>query len=169
MHCRIPMITFFSLSIALLIVGCSSLVSNDVGMPEDFNFSLSYGVDGKRKIDTFDGTIVKDLVSAGRIEADISFTEEEMEEIYTKMMDIDIMGDLDIPEEQNCGSIPGTISVWYIEMNGESQSIGYGSVCKNSSDDLKNLSDLEDYIHEMLFHKEEYQELPEPVGGYANS
>jgi hypothetical protein len=43
-------------------------------MPDDFAFSVRYGVNSKNVIDSFKGIVVKDLIIAGTSEAEISFT-----------------------------------------------------------------------------------------------
>src|SRR5690625_5495728 len=60
-------------------------------MPEDFGFSVQYGVGQKNEIDTFNGVVIKDLVEDGTAKADITFTDKEMSEIYEKMKAINVL------------------------------------------------------------------------------
>jgi hypothetical protein len=66
--------------IIFFIVGCSTenSVRPNGDMPDDINFSLTYGSYGKQKIDTFKDVVVKDLVEDGTIEANIALSDEEM-------------------------------------------------------------------------------------------
>ena len=95
----------------LVSIGCSKPMSKNYSMPsempDDFNFSLSYGVEGKEKVDTFKNIVVKDLVEDGIIEAPITLDNDEMKSIYAEMADMNIMGELDLGKPQNqCGSEP---------------------------------------------------------------
>ena len=148
--------------------GCSSENLNETShkeMPEDFNFALSYGVMGKQKIDTFEDLVVKDLVEDGLIEANISFTDQEMNEIHRKMMKIKIMGQLDLNKDNSCSSEPEIISVWTIQMKGETKSFNYNSVC-DVSNDIDRLRELENFITNLMEQKEAYKKLPPSNGAY---
>src|SRR5690625_2883314 len=60
-------------------------------MPEDFGFSIQYGVGKKNEIDTFKGVVIKDLVENGTAKANITFSDKEMAEIYEKMKNINVL------------------------------------------------------------------------------
>ncbi|MFA9555962.1 hypothetical protein ACERII_01455 [Evansella sp. AB-rgal1] len=135
-------------------------------MPEDFNFSLIYGTYGKQKIDTFHDLVVKDLVEDGTVEVTLQLTDQEMNDIYKKMLELNIMSEeLDLNEENECESDPPSISVWEIEMNTNKKTINYGTYCDYHQDVL-NLMKLEDYIHEIVSNKEKYKSLPDSNGYY---
>ncbi|NLP49273.1 hypothetical protein [Bacillus sp. RO1] len=134
-------------------------------MPTDFEFSLTYGTYGKQKVDTFNDTIIKDLVIDGTIEAEIPLTVEEKNLIYNEMIRINIMGDLDIDRELQCATEPPSFTSWHIKMSGETKEFSYTNFCEYNGD-AKNLMNLENYIHKIVVAKEEYQELPDLNGGY---
>ncbi|WP_396126141.1 hypothetical protein [Anaerobacillus sp. CMMVII] len=162
------LVTICLVSLVLIgMVGCLQKPSDEVHtkVPTDFNFSLEYGTYGKQKIDTFNQIIVKDLVIDGTVEANIAFTVEEMKAIYERMVSINIMGNLDLEKEKECGVTPESYSSWTIEMNGESKKIFYKDYCEYPRDVL-NLLRLEDYIHNLLTEKAEYKELPASNGYY---
>ena len=54
-------------------------------MPSDFNFSIAFGVEKRNEINTFNGTVTKDLISDGTKTIDLMFNEEEMKTIYEKI------------------------------------------------------------------------------------
>ena len=134
-------------------------------MPADFEFSLTYGTYGKQKVDTFNDTIIKDLVIDGTIEAKISLTVEEKNFIYDEMLKINIMGDLAIDRELQCAIEPPSFTFWHIQMNGETKEFSYTNFCEYNGD-AKNLMNLENLIHKLVAAKEEYQELPDSNGWY---
>lgn len=151
----------------MLFMGCSPEISSEApqDMPDDFNFSLSYGTYGKQKIDTFNNTVVKDLVVDGTVEAELTLTEEEMKRIYDEMMDINIMGDLDLEEDEICRSEPPSLSQWTIEMNGKKKSFHYSTFC-DYPEHISQLYQLQDLIESIIIEKPEYKALPKSNGFY---
>lgn len=158
---------FICTVIISVMAGCSIEVSDkpNEDIPDDFNFSLTYGSYGKQKIDTFKDVVVKDLVEDGTIEANIALTEEEMKQIYNEMMKINVMGELDLDEENECHSEPPRVSIWDIQMDGKTKSFNYQSYC-DYPEDVLNLLKLEEYIHNIVSTKAEYKALPESRGSY---
>ena len=151
------------ISILLGAMGCS--VSE---MPENFNFRLTYGTYGKQKIDTFSNTVVKDLVEDGAIEVNIAFTKEEMKQIYTEMMKINIMGELVVENEneKECDFSTPSVTIWNIQMEGKTNSISTKNYCDDYPEDALKLVRLAESIHDILINKEEYKDLPESKGYY---
>lgn len=67
-----------------------SSASMPENMPDDFDFSITFGYDKKNEINTYDGTVTKDLIMDGTATADITFTIEEKQKIYNMMREINI-------------------------------------------------------------------------------
>jgi hypothetical protein len=164
---KISFFMFICTVIISVMAGCSTEVSDQPNedIPDDFNFSLTYGSYGKQKIDTFKDVVVKDLIEDGTIEASIALTEEEMKQIYGEMMKINVMGELDLDEDKECHSEPPSLSIWNIQMNGKTKSFNYQSYCDYPKDVL-NLLNLEEYIHNIVSSKAEYKALPQSRGAY---
>lgn len=150
-----------------VITGCSNdtSVKPNSDMPDDFNFSLTYGTYGKQKIDTFNDIVVKDLVVDGTVEAKISLTEEEMNQIYQEMLNINIMGELDLNKDEECVTEPPSLSKWNIQIDGETKTFNYSTYCDLPKDGRKLLK-LEDFIHSIIIEKDEYKKLPKVNGAY---
>jgi hypothetical protein len=152
------------------LTGCSKDSVKDIHdeMPKDFNFSLIYGSYGKQKIDTFNDTVVKDLVDDGTIEANIAFTEQEMKNIYNEMTSINIMGELVVESEneKECDMSTPSFTKWNIQMDGKIKSIYTKNYCDGYPEDVLKLVRLAEKIHSILINKEEYKELPESNGYY---
>ncbi|WP_019414531.1 hypothetical protein [Paenisporosarcina sp. TG20] len=145
--------------------GCSKTVDLEE-MPVDFDFRLSYGTYGKQKIDTFNDTVVKDLVEDGTVEANITLTEQEMEQIYKQMMSIDIMESVVEIDEKECDVTPSSFTKWDIQMNGKTTSFYTKNYCDDYPEYTLKLLKLADFIHNIIINKEEYKELPESKGYY---
>lgn len=116
-----------SLLIALMfLAGCSheseldignaatsaEMASQDAGMaavmPKDFNFMVRFGYGDviKNEINTFQGTVTKDLITKGTATAHLQFTQDEMREIYGRMREIHIMAPKKFAKSQNCSKAP---------------------------------------------------------------
>lgn len=134
-------------------------------MPNDFNFRVTYGTYGKNQVDTFNDTIVKDLVTDGTIEATIPLTESDMNEIYKQMIEMDIMGELVLEEDEDCMVEPPSYTEWTIQMDGETQHFSYEDFC-DFPEDVTHLKAIQDSIHETVSQKDDYQALPDSNGFY---
>ncbi len=154
------------LPVVLVLVACSS-TDYPEEMPVEFDFSVEYGVEGRQKVDTFTDIVVKDLVTDGIVEASIVLTDEEMQDIYRRMVALDMMGKLDFEGDENtqCATEPEIRTEWIIHLNGDLNSIRYTTLCNNTQDSLA-IMELQDYIHGIVAAKEEYQKLPESNGHY---
>lgn len=159
------------LLVVLVLAACTSVVHPSMvypeEMPDDFDFSVEYGVEGKRKVDTFTDTVVKDLVMDGVVEANIALTDEEMQGIYGKMVAFDMMGKLDFEDDETsqCATEPEMRTEWIIHLDGELNIIRYATFCSETPDS-QAIVELQDHIHEIVMAKEEYQKLPESNGYY---
>lgn len=151
----------------LLLAGCSSTADTmPEEMPADFDFRVSYGVNGTNKIDTFIDLVVKDLVEDGIAEADIALSDQEMEAIYLKMAEFNVMGELDLEEDTQCSVEPSSQTAWMISANGEVKEFGFGSYCDGFPEDVQKLVALEEFVRNMVSSKEAYKALPEATGAY---
>ncbi|GAK05722.1 hypothetical protein JCM19037_4249 [Geomicrobium sp. JCM 19037] len=155
----------------ILIVACGTEEDEEVEsaelpaeMPDDFNFSLTYGYAGANGIDTYEGTVTKDLIPNGDVTIDLSLTESEMEEIYDQMVEVNLLETAEYVSDVQCVDPHGQN---YIEMtiNGERVEREWISAQCDGNDE--QLSEWLSFIHfELIEPKEEYQALPDPEGGY---
>jgi len=81
------------------------------------------------------------------------------------MMRIHIMGELNLDKEKECKTEPSKISKWNIQMNDDTKSFYYTTYCEYPEDVL-NLIELEEYIHNIVSSNEDYKALPEAKGYY---
>ncbi|MCL2807899.1 MAG: hypothetical protein FWD27_07095 [Coriobacteriia bacterium] len=61
--------------------GCGNLAVSETQDVGDFNFSLSYGYEGRGNIDTFSNTLTKDLIRNGTETVSFVIPEEKMQDI----------------------------------------------------------------------------------------
>ncbi|MBD3919361.1 hypothetical protein H8B09_11400 [Paenibacillus sp. PR3] len=137
-------------------------------MPDDFDFMVSYGYGdvAKNVIDTYSGTVTKDLIMKGTATADLTFTSEERSKIYKMMKDIDIMGPKELSSENGCAQIPSNTDSWKVTANGHTASFSWTDESCTTTKDAKQLLQLRQDIQHIVALKEAYQALPETEGGY---
>ncbi|MER2263009.1 MAG: hypothetical protein ABS934_13435 [Psychrobacillus sp.] len=139
-------------------------------MPNDFDFSIQFGVHKKNEINTFEGTVTKDLIVDGTATTEVMFTEEEMKDIYKKMQEINIVETKEFtPEPINgmfCKQEPYEKDKWEITINGETITHFISGEDCEPTDDAKQLIELRNYVFNIIKSKVEYKSLPEPSGGY---
>src|SRR5690625_2910653 len=132
-------------------------------MPEDFGFSIQYGVGKKNEIDTFRGVVIKDLIANGTAKANITFSDKEMSEIYEKMKDINVL------EEKNfissCGSVPYEENEWKIILNGETVTHSIREYC-DPTKVAEQFLELRNYASDKVKNIQEFTQLPKAKGGY---
>lgn len=157
------------LVVALLgTVGCVTQTFSE----SNFNLIFKYGVGAKNKLDTFRGTYTCDMVKDPSITVNLSLSEEELDSIYQKMVEIDF---LDYPEIFSVSVAPGEAggmvtphSSYYfkVEYNSKVKELRWEDEISNKNEKADKLRELIKLIRDIIESKEEYQKLPEPASGY---
>lgn len=163
-------IVVFALFVFIL-TACSANKSQNSQLPEkkpsDFNFVLNYGVNAKNQLDTPKGTYTKDMVTAPSVTTTLKLSDEEMNEIYTVMRNINILSYPDnFNPKSNMFQNPFQTYSIKIIANGKEKNIYWKDESVSNSKEAVKLRDLIKRIHEIISTKEEYKKLPEPQGGY---
>lgn len=136
-------------------------------MPADFAFSVRFGITGKNEVNTFNGTVTKDLVIKGTAQAELVLTDSEMADIYARLRTINIYRELNLePDMRNCTKTPFGEEHWQIRLDGEERSFYWDEENCEITADAEQLKELRSYIFELVKSKPAYLELPEAVGGY---
>jgi len=138
-------------------------------MPDDFNFSIQFGFGKNNEINTFEGTLTKDLIADGKAETDFTFTSKEMREIYEMMREVNVLESKRLKPNSivnGCYQEPHEEDRWTIDINGKTIRLDVSGAYCEPTDDAKELFDLRNEIFMIVKGKEEYKALPDPVGGY---
>ncbi|KAI7248592.1 hypothetical protein KC345_g11845 [Hortaea werneckii] len=138
-------------------------------MPGDFDFFVRYGYGEatKNEINTYQDTVIKDLVMNGTATADITLTGEEMRSIYDRMREMNIMGNLElVPASPGCSVTPHQEDSWQITAGGVTRTLTWSDENCELTDDAKQLLELRNFISGIVAGKDAYKELPEAEGGY---
>nr|WP_144929110.1 hypothetical protein [Paenibacillus bovis] len=153
------------LLLSLVLTACNS--QNQVlpeKMPDDFGFSLKYGVTLANELNTYDDTFTKDLIERGSVTTDMVLSNEELEVIYEKFRSADVLG---LPEVRNSSSCQKPFSRYELSMtvDDEEYNLKWDSSCESKA--LNKWESTLNYINkEIIYPKEEYQSLPEATSGY---
>lgn len=139
-------------------------------MPSDFDFSIQFGVQKKNEINTFEGTVTKDLIADGTATTELILTEEEMKDIYEEMQEINIAETKEFTPEPINGTVcmqePYEEDEWKIIINGETLKLSISGKHCEPTNDGKQLIELRNYVFNIIKSKGEYKSLPESNGGY---
>ncbi|GAE26937.1 hypothetical membrane protein [Halalkalibacter wakoensis JCM 9140] len=132
--------------------------------PNDFAFSLKYGVTAANELNTYENTYTKDLVVAGTATTDLILSNEEVQVIYEKFRNANVV---ELPEEKGGSTCmePHNRYELFMTVAGEEYHLKWDTSCESSA--FNHWEETMNYINrEMIYPKEEYQSLPEPTGGY---
>jgi hypothetical protein len=132
---------------------------------DDFNFRLNFYTYGKEQIDTYKGTLTKDLVLNGTKTVKFKIPDNVKNDIYDLMMNIDIMS---FPDTLNLEEVTITPSCDYeltVTMQGKTKTIIWNEgfypeladdLPKENTDFLK----LVEYIRDYTYNTDEYKNMP---------
>ena len=157
-------------------VGCVTDTPSDVKprdvKPRDFNLIFKYGVTARNELNTFEGTYTKDMIMDPSITVELSLTEEELDRIYQKMLEIDFF---DYPDAFSVPVAPSRltklripyISYYFkVEYNSSIKELRWEDEIQNENEEADKLRELIRLIKDIIESKEEYQKLPAPTSGY---
>ena len=137
-----------------------------------FNFIFKYGVMARNELDTFKGTYTKDMVMDPPITVELSLSEEEMDGIYQKMIEIDFFAYADKFSIHVPPGGPIAIRTPYpsyyfkVEYDSGIKELWWEDEIVKEDEKADRLRELIELIRDIVESKKEYQELPEPRSGY---
>jgi hypothetical protein len=125
------------------------------------------------ELDTLNGSFAKDMVRARPVWTRLDLSQEELDIIYQRLVDIDFFSYPRFFYPTLEGDIRGAstpFSIYYLEyINETGAKIVQWDTKFSAPNDTryKNLKELGYFIRDLILAKPEYQRLPEPKGGYA--
>lgn len=165
---KIVLSVVFVFSLSLILASCNANNQMPENKPSDFNFVLNYGVDAKNQLDTQKEMFTKDMVMDPSVTTTLKLTDEEMDEIYTLMKNINI---LNYPDNfnpfSNSDQTPYSTYSFKIIVNGKEKNINWKDESGSNNKEAVDLRNLIKRIQEIIYSKDEYKKLPEAKGGYA--
>jgi hypothetical protein len=140
--------------------------------PADFNLVFKYGYDtvNKNVLNTFNGTYTWDMVVDPPVTIDLSLSDEEMDSIYQKMLEINFFCYPDkfvipVPYGGSVHAVTPYQGYYFrVECNNKVKVLRWEDYILNENDDAKNLRRVISLIRSIIRSKDEYWELPSPEG-----
>ena len=140
----------------------------------NFNLILKYGVGAKNELNTLKGTYTKDMVSRPSVSTRLCLTQEELDAIYLKTLEIDLYNFPTRMYSPLEGGVIGEVTpycTYYLEVrNGTANKILRWTnqhTTTTESEKYDDILELVRLIIEIIESHPEYQKLPEPTAGYA--
>lgn len=133
----------------------------------DFDLIFKYGVGAKNELNTYNGTYVKDMVTAPSVTTNLSLTIEEKRQILQRIAEIGFFSLPDNftlnPSEQVSPQVD-----YYIKVQNGSQfkEVSWSNNSLIESDIQNSLDGLVNYLISVIQNKPEYEALPTPSAGY---
>jgi len=159
------------LALILAVTGLTSCTTRPAEV-SNFNLIFKYGVMARNELNTFEGTYTKDMVIDPSITVELSLTEEELDRIYQKMVEIDFF---DYPDEykatvfpwQSKGlKLPYSSYYFRVEYDSKTKELSWKDNILNKDKRAEKLRELIKFIRDIIESKEEYKQLPPARGGY---
>ena len=158
------------LSICLLLVlsGCETAPP----IESNFNLIFRYGVGANNELNTFDGTFTRDMVLDPSITVKLSLSQEGLDKIYQKMVEIDFFNypdkfEVTVPPGQPA-VIKTPYSTYYfkVEYDSKIKELWWVDEIHNQNTEADKLRELISLIINIISATEEFKEMPTPKGGY---
>ncbi len=142
--------------------------------PADFNllFRYGYGSISKNELNTFNGTFTKDMVSDPPVNIDFNVTDEDMDRIYRKMLEIDFFCYPDefavpLPESGTVSMVDPSQGYYFmVTCDRKVKVVRWEDKIMNENENATKLRALIRLIRGIIENRDEYRELPQPKGAY---
>ena len=158
-----------ALAAALLgTAGCSIPLTN----PSNFNLIFKYGVGAKNELNTFEGTYTKDMIMDPSITVKLPLSQEELDRIYQKMVEIDFFSYPDkffvsVPPGEVVGMVTPHLSYYFkVEYDSKTKELWWEDEIIKEDEKAEKLRELIKFIRDIIESKEEYKKLPPMRWGY---
>ena len=113
----------------------------------------------KNEINTFKGTVTKDLITDGTATTELILTEEEMKDIFRKMQEINIAETKEFTPKPINGTVcmqePYAEDAWKIRINGKTITHDISGQYCEPTNDAKQLIELRNYVFNIIKSKDE--------------
>ncbi len=160
-----------SLVLILVILGAAGCDNSATNQP-NFNFIFKYGVGAKNVLDTFKGEYTKDMVLGPSVTVPLSLSEDEMDRIYQKMVEIDFFNyperfSVVVPPGELTGMVTPFSSYYFkAEYHSQIKELWWEDEITNKDEKADKLRELINLIRGIVESKDEYKKLPEPRSAY---
>ena len=159
----------------VLLLGCIS-VGALPPEPKEFDFTYTFGVMERNKIDTKNKIFIKDMVQDPSIEYVFGFTPQEKQAIYATLLENDfasMTNDFSTKcfsgvVSYQCGEVtPEWGATLTVTADGFTKTVSWRARYDNSNDaELQRFQNIQNKINEIVSQKEKGMNIKQPAGGY---
>ena len=138
----------------------------------NFNLDFKYGITLRNELDTFNNNYTKDMVTTPSLTVDLVLTDQEKQQIYDKMIEIDFFNYPDkfavqVPSGQNVGIVtPYSKYSFHVLYDSKTKDLSWDDEITNSDPKADKLRNLIQMIQNIIESKNEYKQLPPATGAY---
>ena len=160
------------LTALVLVASVSVMVGCATSPPAqtDFNLIFRYGVvPPKNELNTFNGTYRKDMVADPSITIDLSLSQEELDRIRQKMVEVGFFDYTEPLFPESIGVAPAIPAMGYyfkVEYGSKGNELQWTPKYTDNKGRADKLRELIKLITDIIESKEEYKKLPEPTSAY---
>ncbi|MCR4280470.1 MAG: hypothetical protein NUV82_03540 [Candidatus Komeilibacteria bacterium] len=129
----------------------------------DFDFIFRYGVDAKNELNTISDRFTRDMVMEPAVTVEMRLSEEEMADIYQKIVRLNLLSKDPNPSKNTRYVTPCSTYSLNVSMDGVNDELKW-SDCQAEID--INFRVFTDYLIQLIHAHPEYKNLPVPTGGY---
>jgi hypothetical protein len=165
------LLSMTSLLLAIILLGATGC-DNPAPEKPSLNLIFKYGVTAKNELDTFKGKFTKDMITDPSITIELSLSEQEMDRIYKKIVEIEFFNypdrfKVNVPPGELTGMVtPYSTYYFKVEYDSQVKELWWGDEITNPDQKAEKLRELIMLIRNIVESKEEYKKLPEPRSGY---
>ena len=175
---KVGLLIIFISTIILVSCGKEDINKIPSKMPNDFALSFSYGIDKNQlnTLDTYKGTIQKDLILDGIADTDYLINEDNLKKIYSMVRQCRIYEITKNMTSENLTTTNERFSIapcTYYNINltikGKEYNVAGDATVfsyKDTNIQAKDFCEFVTYITQYLESTQEYKSLPEANGGY---
>ena len=168
---------WLTLQLLLAMLSGGGNAASAAQMPDDFNFTIHFGIDGKNCIDTYNHTFTKDLIAKGTATIDFVIPADEMREIYRAFVEYQIAG---LPYNMNIKPVIGGLYSSYepaptYAITCTCDQVTKTVICDDGGpwDAVSGPPDTRDrlvsfikIVEDYIYSTPDYQNMPPSEGGY---
>ena len=148
--------------------GCEWSETLPESRPSDFNILFKYGYDKamRNELNTFNETYTKDLGKDPPITVEFRLTDEDMERIYQKIVEIDFFCFpekfvIPVPDGEVVSATSNYLQYYFrVECDNKVKIVQWKDYILKENDDAKNLRKVISLIRSIIESKDEYRDLP---------
>ncbi len=156
------------LVLALFAASCSD--SGTSPQSRDFNLKLSYGINARNVLNTFDNTYTKDLIMDGTTTVSFALSDSELDRVSSKMLEISFFSYPDtfsvITRDTVVALFPHSTYIFHVVNKSTVKDVYWSDSIVSPDSRAVKLRELITLIENIIQSNPKYSQLPPAKGAY---